>query len=118
MLQRCLEAEGLARGLLLGTLRGAPSLADEEDLRAFKRTEPRSAREWYPATCPGVPEDAWDMATFNDVLFAATISLDLKDTLHDLRRLRNGLAHGHYVSWAMVNAMGVIEREMREWVGW
>lgn len=118
LLQRCLEAEGLARGLLLGTLQKFGRPEDEEVMRAFARGEPRSGREWYPSGCPGVPGDVWDIASFHDVLSAAAIAPDLKDTLHDLRRLRNALAHGHYVSWAMVSAMGVIERKMREGVGW
>lgn len=118
LLQHCLELEGLARGLLLRALPQTPPDETRDALRAFTEGRARSNREWYPAMCPAVPGDEWDVADFGTILAQVPLSVDLKNLLHDLRRVRNALAHGHYVNWAMVSALGTVERKMRERVGW
>jgi hypothetical protein len=118
LLQRCLELEGLSRAAFLADPRGSAPAAAQEALRLFAAGAPRSGREWYPLDCPALPADAWDLAGLNDVICSSVVAVEVADMLHELRRVRNSLAHGHYVSWATVTALARIENRLRERLGW
>ena len=67
----------------------------------------RTEGEFYPHGFPGLPPDAWSIASLGDVVQACSASLpkDRKDRLHQLRRLRNALAHGHPCSWKAIEQL-------------
>ena len=58
----------------------------------------------YPTKYPAPPsrlKDAWAFATLGEVLRASP-SGAVADLFFDILRLRNAIAHGHYVGWAHI----------------
>jgi hypothetical protein len=66
-----------------------------------------SEAAFYPSECPIAPDNVWQFASFGELihLTAHAFGRQRNDDRHTLRRLRNAIAHGHYVSWAMVTCL-------------
>jgi hypothetical protein len=67
------------------------------------------ARAFYPANCPAEPRDAWSFASFGEFIHAVAPNSPLWSAWHDLRLLRNDVAHGHYLCWKSVTKLLEIE---------
>jgi hypothetical protein len=83
------------------------SLASEEARSAFIKYINKNAfseAAFYPSECPIAPDNVWQFASFGEIIHqtAQAFGRTRNDDRHALRRLRNAIAHGHYVSWAMV----------------
>jgi hypothetical protein len=113
VLARCLELEARERAIVraLGDL-FAPSFDLERRWQAFNFGDSPSNRHFYPAGCPSCPEDAWTFAPFGELLGAARRRLPKSEHRHAIRRLRNALAHGMYVSWSTITTLMAAEREL------
>lgn len=72
----------------------------------------RSERMHYPNGCPATPVDAWDMASFGEHLAASVLPRARANTLHELRTLRNAMAHGHYACWRSVTELRAVARSL------
>ncbi len=66
-----------------------------------------SEAAFYPSECPIAPDSVWQFASFGELIHqtAHAFGRQRNDDRHTLRRLRNAIAHGHYVSWAMVTCL-------------
>lgn len=106
----CLLLEGSAR-----TRFGPPAAGIEPDPEAMQRfAQFRSGYGsdvmLYPKGCPASPLDAWAFSDFGKFLSSLEhLSERSQAVLHELRLLRNALAHGHYVSWSAFERLKQIE---------
>lgn len=92
---RCLQNEDLASN-------------DAKELFArYRRGEDNSEASFYPADCPVAPNSVWQFASFGEIIRLAKNNTEQKryDARHLLRRVRNAISHGHYVSWSLVSAV-------------
>lgn len=95
-----------------------PSLAREETLNAFAKytiKDKFSEAAFYPSECPIAPNNVWQFASFGEIihLTASAFGQQRNDDRHALRRLRNAIAHGHYVSWSMVTCLRNLISKLR-----
>jgi hypothetical protein len=104
VLVRCFDLEALDRAYSSPH----PRINDDELCRKFEMFRlalPESESRYYPAGCPAVPHGPTDFATYGQIL--AFVSSDARVAArHRLRRLRNAVAHGHYISWATITELG------------
>ena len=70
------------------------------------------ARIFYPASCPAEPADSWAFTTFGEFLHATSPVSPQWSVWHELRELRNGLAHNHYLCWRVVTKLIDIEAQL------
>lgn len=97
LLRACLDQEHIFR-----SSHNTPGAPREETLGSYDRYlrgETGSDRDFYPSGCPAVTNDPWDFASLGEFIPATGVSGDVRRAVHDLRALRNALAHGHYASW-------------------
>lgn len=59
-------------------------------------------RSLFPAAGPSVPTSAWEFASFGEYLTNQVVKSATTRWYHELRILRNHLAHGHHVGWNAV----------------
>lgn len=87
-------------------------LADAQ--RLLRRFEDGRLQEcrYYPPACPAAPRDAWSFATLGEVIAVAPELGGRDSPAERLQRLRNTLAHGHYVSWRTVKDALELEEEL------
>jgi hypothetical protein len=104
----CLELEGMLRGTVRPTGEVGPETL--EAWERFNNGSQRNGRSLLPEGCPAGPVDAWDMAPFGEFIAACSWPRERYGVLHDLRGLRNDVAHGHYVSWRNILALRTILR--------
>jgi hypothetical protein len=106
----CLDLEAQHRATCRPT--GEPRAETCDAWVRFGNTGARGERMHYPNGCPATPIDAWDMASFGEHLAASVLPRALTNTLHDLRTLRNAMAHGHYACWRGVTELRAIARSL------
>ena len=113
VLARCLELEARERTVVRahGDLI-TPSIELERRWRHFENGAETSDRPFYPPGCPACPDDVWTFATFGEFLQAMKRNIHGTSHRHALRRLRNAVAHGRYVSWATLTMLKAAEREL------
>jgi hypothetical protein len=70
-----------------------------EQQSRFERGDPESVYCYYPAGCPAVPDDVWDFGSYDMILSSSRLLPARGSSQQLLKRLRNALAHGHYLSW-------------------
>lgn len=113
LLSRCFDLEADFRAIGWAKEGGAtvpPALRERFDRQ--HRPESFTAR-LYPAGSPAVPDDPWAVADFHEFLDALGDDDPHYRPLHQLRKLRNFLAHGHYVSWAVIVCLRDVERRLQ-----
>jgi hypothetical protein len=113
LIRRCFDLEAWVVAVVRSRTQGDPP---EEAVR--RRALFEAGRGWdcryYPSSTPAAPPDAWGHVTFGEAIKGV---LDRRDSPQErLRKLRNALAHGHYVSWTSVTDLAEIEAELRG--GW
>lgn len=108
----CLDLEQQYRALCFP--RGAPASETLDEWDRFRARSTGSAHVHYPQNCPAVPVDAWDMASFGAHLAATALPRERRAALHELRMLRNAMAHGHYACWRSVTELRAISRSFGE----
>jgi hypothetical protein len=113
LIRRCFDLEAWILAVVRSRTQGDPP---EEAVRRWAVFD--AGRGWacryYPPGTPARPPDAWGHVAFGDAINGV---LDGRDSPQDrLRKLRNALAHGHYVSWTSVTDLIDIEAELRG--GW
>ncbi len=99
VITHCLRAEAQIRTLLHGRARGAAPQSSWDGLQRFNAGTDDFVH--YPKGYPLPPtthEDVWAFATFGDSLKACDPGV-VADLFWDTLKLRNALAHGHYVNW-------------------
>jgi len=106
LLRVCLDQEHLFRSR--HRTPGTPSENTVGNYDRYVRGEAGSDRDFYPPGCPAVTDDPWDFASLGEFIPATGVSGDVRRAVHDLRALRNALAHGHYVSWRGVSLLAQI----------
>ena len=105
VLLRCFDLEALDRTVC------SPhpnANADPESRRRFdffKSKHPESESLHYPMLCPAAPREPTDFASYGVILSNLPVDPSRYDARHRLRRLRNAVAHGHYISWATLKEM-------------
>ena len=62
-------------------------------------------RALFPSTGPAVPTSPWEFASFGECLANEVVRDRSSSWRHDMRILRNHLAHGHHVGWAAVKKL-------------
>jgi hypothetical protein len=111
VLSRCFDLEARQRSIGWATRGTAiPPVEAEERFRKFQQGQPGSGAEHYPADCPAIPADAWAFTMFGEFLAALPLGRARQRHHHELRNLRNAVAHGHYVSWATLTHLRRIEK--------
>lgn len=106
ILGRCIELEAAVRARLpvTGAVRPDTELGAARYLAAGT-----AERAHYPDGCPGMPRSPWSFASLGEFIAAAPLDATRRGVLHDLRGLRNHLAHGHYASWQAVRSLRRLE---------
>lgn len=106
ILGRCIDLEAAvrARQPVAGAVR-----ADTEQSAARYLVAGTAERAHYPDGCPGMPRSTWSFASLGEFIAAAPLDATRRSVLHDLRGLRNHLAHGHYASWQAVRSFRRLE---------
>ena len=115
ILRRCFDLESALVASLWAEHRGLEDkLADAQELlRRFNEGRLQECR-LYPTECPAIPRDAWSFASLGEVLKVAPGLAGRGSPAERLQRLRNAMAHGHYVSWRAVKDVLDIEEELAE----
>ncbi len=106
LLGRCIELEHEVRSL--GVPLGVPRAETATVFERYQRPSTSDGRR-YPSDTPALPRSAWSFATLGELLEAQAPSSRAASVFHDLRGLRNHLAHGHYVSWHTLQDLRRIE---------
>ena len=112
VLERCFDLEIGERVRLHGTLTSVsppPDLA--ERFQHFQAGRRNSGADLYPSNSPAIPRSVWMLEEFGGVLHAAPRTMRTRHQ-HDLRNLRNFLAHGHYVSWGVLQRLKDVQRQL------
>ncbi|MBY0229613.1 MAG: hypothetical protein K2W96_10065 [Gemmataceae bacterium] len=112
VLGRCfdLEARERAAGWAnRGTMPPPPDASDR--YRKFEEGQASSGAQFYPKGCPARPADAWAFTVFGEFLASLPFDRTRSNFTNGLRTLRNALAHGHYISWAVLQALKRLEKE-------
>jgi hypothetical protein len=113
VLSHCFDLEWRQRAIgwaQRGTFRPPPEA--EERFRKFQERQPGSGAEFYPADCPAAPADGWAFTVFGEFIASLPLERQQLGVHHDLRSLRNALAHGHYISWNMLMTLRRIEWQL------
>lgn len=80
--------------------------------KRFQAEDPDSEVRYYPKDCPAWPDNESELASFGE--FLNTIKPFYCEEHHfSLLKLRNALAHGHYVSWHVIRELRHIEKMER-----
>ncbi len=113
ILRRCFDLESaLVASAWVGHRDLEGQLVSAQDLwRRFLAGRLQEA-QYYPADCPARPRDAWSFASLGEVLELAPGLGGRGSPAVRLLRLRNALAHGHYVGWRVVRDVLDIEDEL------
>ena len=67
----------------------------------FRASRGRTAA-LYPDHCPTAPTGPWAFASLGEIIARGDPAAPSGDWRHEVRELRNHLAHGHYVGWEAV----------------
>lgn len=62
-------------------------------------------RSLFPAEGPAVPTSPWEFASFGECIKQEVVKEPSGNWRHDIRLVRNHLAHGHHVGWAAVKTL-------------
>lgn len=104
LLTRCIDVESLVRRQTHEAL-NTGALGDETQRRLdqFERGTGEGEHAFYPKAHPARPDEPSAFASLGEWLTALDRGrVSHIELWHRLRILRNALAHGHYVSWAMI----------------
>jgi hypothetical protein len=113
VLSHCFDLEWRQRAIgwaQRGTFRPPPEA--EERFRKFQEKQFGSGAEFYPPDCPAAPADGWAFTVFGEFIASLPLQGQQLGLHHDLRNLRNALAHGHYISWNMLMTLRRIELQL------
>lgn len=105
LLGRCMDLEQDARDRLLGDPGPCPSEFAHKHIEAL-RNEARHPEHLLTPRGRSVMVDPWDAADFFSVVQLETRG-STRSRLHELRRVRNALAHGVEVGW---RALEIVDR--------
>jgi hypothetical protein len=111
VMTRCLDLEAFARARFHAR-EDAPPEKNKSDCKAFSAGH-HSDRKFYPAASPILEHvGPWSFASLGE--FAYGLPRHRADTraIKDLVTLRNSVMHGHYVSYATLDALQRIEATM------
>jgi hypothetical protein len=109
---RCLDLESRERAVCWALrTRDVPHPEAARRWQDFGGDPTNFARVFYPPGCPAEPVDSWPFTTFGEFLHATSPSSPQWSVWHELRELRNGLAHNHYICWRVL--MRLIDIEAR-----
>ncbi|MFO0610774.1 MAG: hypothetical protein U0324_46865 [Polyangiales bacterium] len=106
----CLDLEARHRARFCPP--GEPRDETREAWARFASPNVRSEGSHYPRGCPAGPVDAWDLASFGEHITSSALPREVTATLHELRALRNAMAHGHYACWRSVAALRAVARAL------
>ena len=82
-----------------------PSFADRADPWIGFQTAGSLSRALFPLSGPGLPTSPWELASLGECLTHEVIKDRGGSWRHEIRILRNHLAHGHHVGWAAIHLM-------------
>ncbi len=103
LLGACLHLEAGEKARFWSEVTAMPPLDEArarfDDLLVGRQS---SDRAWYPAGCPALPIDPWELAAFGE--YFQLVRGGDGAARATIRRLRNAIAHGHYASWEMVRS--------------
>lgn len=109
---RCLDLESRERAVCWAIkTRSTPNPEAAKRWQEYTADPTYPARVFYPPGCPAEPVDSWPFTTFGEFLHATAPNSSQWSAWHELRELRNGLAHNHYLCWRVL--MRLIEIEAR-----
>src|SRR5262249_43277242 len=112
VLGRCFDLEARERAVGFANRGSLPPPPDAvERFKRFNEKQADTGAEFYPADCPARPSDPWVFTVFGEFLNSLPYDRDRRNFTNGLRTLRNALAHGHYISWAVLTALRKLERE-------
>lgn len=112
VLGRCFDLEARERAAVFASRGNLPPPPDAVDrFKRFTDRQADSGAEFYPADCPAKPSDAWSFTVFGEFLNSLPYDRDRREFNNGLRTLRNALAHGHYIGWAVLSALRRLEKE-------
>jgi len=113
LLGRCMDMEARVLDALLEQPVCSP--APEEAQHQFRRIWRESGSLERRVTPPGspLPDEPWELAGLGALVHATGVARWPVDLVHDLRRLRNVLAHGRAVGWAAVLMVERLDSRLR-----
>jgi hypothetical protein len=69
-------------------------------------------RSLFPAAGPAVPTSPWEFASFGEYLTNEIVRDRSSNWRHDMRVVRNHLAHGHHVGWSVVRTLRTLSERV------
>lgn len=114
VVSRCLDLEAYLRAChTLDSVPRPPGKADEA-LRDFQgRGHESFDRRFYPSDSPAAAlVDTSAFMTFGEFLERLPVQGWRRKAIHQLRQLRNSVAHGHYVGWESLRMLEELERQL------
>lgn len=114
VVSRCLDLEAYLRARHAPEPVPRPLGKADDALRDFHGSGNESFdRRFYPENCPAVAlVDTSAFMTFGDFLEGLPIQGWRRKALHQLRQLRNSVAHGHYVGWESLRMLEDLEVQL------
>lgn len=110
---RCLDLESRERAVCwTSRTRNAFHVEADRRWQNYSVDPTDYARVFYPVGCPAEPTDSWPFTTFGEFLHATSPNSPQWTVWHDLRELRNGLAHNHYLCWRVLVRLLDIEARL------
>jgi hypothetical protein len=110
---RCLDLESRERAVCwTSRMKNVPHPDADRRWQEYSADPAYHARAFYPVGCPAEPTDSWPFTTFGEFLHATSPNSPKWTVWHDLRELRNGLAHNHYLCWGVVVKLLDIESRL------
>lgn len=106
---RCTDMESLLRSRLARALRSTAPSDDTIRLQDRFKAPGDFLNSTYPSASPARPTDAWDFASFGEILKQTGTGRGYRE---ELRQIRNALAHGHPPSWFLVQRLRSVERQV------
>jgi hypothetical protein len=114
VVSRCLDLEAYLRARHAPEPVPRPFGKADEALRDFQgRGNESFDRRFYPEDCPAAAlVDASAFMPFGEFLEGLPLHGWRRKALHQLRQLRNSVAHGHYVGWESLRMLEELEAQL------
>ena len=113
LLGRCMDMEARVLDALLEPPLGSPAPVEaHHQFGRFWREPGSLERRVTPPGSP-LPDDPWELAGLGALVRAAGVARWPASIVHDLRRLRNVMAHGGAVGWEAVLTVERIDSRLR-----
>ncbi len=105
LLAQCMDVEARIRDASLTSPPQRPPQGESERVHLRRMEDPNSIEHTLPPRGRVPYATEWDVASLHAVIQVAHVKREKRNAFHDLRRVRNHLAHGGAVGWKAVEVV-------------